>query len=115
VDAISWVHQHKLFHGSVSSSHILWNSDQNVIKLIDFGLCSDLAKDNVGLSQQLSGGSDKFVCKSPEQTGRMNREVDYRTDLYSLGISISYLLLISQVLCFMRCLRVRCHLMKNLH
>ncbi len=84
------MHQHKLFHGSLSTSHILWNPETNKIKLIDFGLCSDLVKDSAGLAQQFNSGH--VVFKSPEQTGRMNRDVDYRTDLYSLGTNMHFLL-----------------------
>ncbi|MDE3253995.1 MAG: AAA family ATPase, partial [Bacteroidota bacterium] len=55
------------------------------VKLIDFGISSkiDLRETHLGNPERLEG---TLAYNSPEQTGRMNRVVDYRTDLYSMGV-----------------------------
>ena len=57
------------------------------IKLTGFGLATRLPKENLTtLSPQLSGETLPYI--SPEQTGRMNRPLDYRSDFYSLGATL---------------------------
>ena len=55
------------------------------ITLIDFSLATELSQENHEAIEfkNLEGNLAYF---SPEQTGRMNRSLDYRTDFYSLGI-----------------------------
>jgi len=56
------------------------------VKLIDFSLSSELSRERpeLRLPNQLEG---TLAYISPEQTGRMNRDLDYRTDYYSLGVT----------------------------
>ncbi len=62
------------------------NSFLNRIKIIDFGISSriDVKMQHLGNPEILEG---TLPYISPEQTGRMNRVLDYRTDLYSLGVT----------------------------
>ena len=56
------------------------------LKIIDFGISTQLSRENPTLkSPNFLEGTLPYI--SPEQTGRMNRGLDYRTDFYSLGIT----------------------------
>lgn len=59
------------------------------LKIIDFGLSTVLSSENpLVLNPNVLEGTLVYI--SPEQTGRMNRAMDYRTDFYSLGdVSLS--------------------------
>ncbi len=83
--SLAYVHNANIIHKDINSQNILLNS-QNEIKIIDFGIASkiDLHTQDLGNPEHLEGTLEYI---SPEQTGRMNRIVDYRTDLYSLGIT----------------------------
>lgn len=70
----------------VNPSNILWNPETNVLKFGDFGIATTLSFENIeGGSIYAIEGSPTYI--SPEQTGRMNRVVDYRSDFYSLGVT----------------------------
>ena len=61
------------------------NPETSNIKIIDFGLSSLIPKENINLKSPMRlEGVLSYI--SPEQTGRINRSVDYRSDLYSLGV-----------------------------
>lgn len=79
------VHRHHIIHRNITSQNILVNLKTKQVKIIDFGLASrlDLRVHNLGNPEGLAAS---LAYISPEQTGRMNRVVDYRTDLYSLGV-----------------------------
>jgi serine/threonine protein kinase len=56
------------------------------VKITDFGIASRLSRENPTISNPtMLEGTLAYI--SPEQTGRMNRAVDYRTDFYSLGVT----------------------------
>ncbi len=80
------LHQHHIIHRDINSHNVLVNLETKQIKIIDFGLASrlDLKVQHLGNPEWLIG---TLAYISPEQTGRMNRVVDYRTDLYSLGVT----------------------------
>ncbi|NOT53998.1 MAG: AAA family ATPase, partial [Deltaproteobacteria bacterium] len=61
------------------------------LKLIDFGIATLLNRENP-LFHLPTGLEGTLAYLSPEQTGRMNRMVDYRTDFYSLGVTLYELL-----------------------
>ncbi|MBF0238462.1 MAG: AAA family ATPase [SAR324 cluster bacterium] len=80
------VHHCQIIHKDINPSNILWNPDTGQIKLIDFGIATRLSREaQTVLNPNTLEGTLAYI--SPEQTGRMNRTVDYRTDLYSLGIT----------------------------
>jgi len=84
---LSHVHDHEVMHKDVSSGNILvadgdTPGSQGGVYLIDFGLASSALQE----SPSYLASDDTLAYVSPEQTGRVNRLVDYRTDLYSLGI-----------------------------
>jgi len=80
------LHAQRIIHKDINSSNILVNPETNSVKIIDFGLASrlDLQLEHMGNPEGLAY---TLAYISPEQTGRMNRVVDFRTDLYSLGVT----------------------------
>lgn len=91
VDCLSLIHSEKVIHKDINPSNILLNKKTQKIKLIDFGISIELASENVDAEKPgVLKGTLAYV--SPEQTGRMNRILDYRTDFYSLGITFYQML-----------------------
>lgn len=80
------IHRHNIIHKDISPFNILVNLQERKVHIIDFGISTqlDLKQDYTGNPERLEG---TLEYNSPEQTGRMNRWVDYRTDLYSLGVT----------------------------
>jgi predicted ATPase len=88
---LSSVHQQRIIHKDVNPSNIVWNSQTGQVKLIDFGISTILTRENPILRNPRMG-EGTLAYLSPEQTGRMNRTLDYRTDFYSLGVTFYELL-----------------------
>ncbi|MBO0352309.1 AAA family ATPase [Phormidium pseudopriestleyi FRX01] len=90
-EIIGSIHQARIIHKDLKPSNILINPDTQVIKLIDFGISTLLSRETPSLLNpgELQG---TLAYLSPEQTGRMNRNLDYRTDFYSLGVTFYELL-----------------------
>ncbi|MHC0062204.1 trifunctional serine/threonine-protein kinase/ATP-binding protein/sensor histidine kinase [Nostoc sp. UIC 10890] len=81
------LHAQKIIHKDIKPHNILINPESGEIKLIDFSISSRLDQENTTLSNpNLLEGTLAYM--SPEQTGRMNRVCDYRTDFYSLGVTL---------------------------
>jgi len=79
------LHKSRIDHQNITPNSILINQETNTIKITDFGISNDLTRVNESVYNPLIiKGSLPYM--SPEQTGRMNRSIDYRTDFYSLGI-----------------------------
>jgi predicted ATPase/class 3 adenylate cyclase/GAF domain-containing protein/tRNA A-37 threonylcarbamoyl transferase component Bud32 len=92
VEILGQVHDRKIVHKNVIPSNILIHPESRELRLIDFSSSSELSRehlDNMTMSKRIEG-SLPYI--SPEQTGRMNRDIDYRTDYYSLGVSFYQLL-----------------------
>jgi predicted ATPase/signal transduction histidine kinase len=90
-DILDQVHQQHVMHKDVNPANIVWNPHTDQIKLIDFGISTALTRENP-VPRNPTGGEGTLAYISPEQTGRMNRGLDYRTDLYSLGVTFYELL-----------------------
>jgi predicted ATPase/serine phosphatase RsbU (regulator of sigma subunit)/tRNA A-37 threonylcarbamoyl transferase component Bud32 len=88
--ALGEIHQHHIIHKDIKPKNILWQPETETIKIIDFSIASELSLEKQSQSTQLLTGSLPYL--SPEQTGRMNRSVDYRSDFYSLGVTFYKLL-----------------------
>ncbi|MGE3609436.1 MAG: AAA family ATPase [Bacteriovoracaceae bacterium] len=83
--SIGEIHSHDLIHKDLKLQNLLINPSSLEIKITGFGLSSKLIKiQSASIAPNLIEGT--FPYMSPEQTGRMNRTVDNRSDLYSLGI-----------------------------
>ena len=88
---ISQLHQRYLIHKDINPANILLNPTTQQTKLIDFGISTKLSRENTTFrNPNLLEGTLAYL--SPEQTGRMNRAIDYRTDFYSLGVTFYELL-----------------------
>jgi predicted ATPase/signal transduction histidine kinase/tRNA A-37 threonylcarbamoyl transferase component Bud32 len=85
--ALGHVHRCGIIHKDINPSNIVWNPATGQLKLIDFGIATQLASEAPPRAgARVLEGTLPYV--SPEQTGRMNRNLDYRTDFYSLGVTL---------------------------
>ncbi|MCW5314059.1 AAA family ATPase [Nostoc sp. KVJ3] len=90
-DILADLYHHQIIHKDIKPANILINPTTKQVKLIDFSIASLLPKVNqVSTSPTVLEGTLAYL--SPEQTGRMNRGIDYRTDFYSLGVTFYELL-----------------------
>ncbi|RKZ78248.1 MAG: hypothetical protein DRR19_26745, partial [Candidatus Parabeggiatoa sp. nov. 1] len=90
-EILGQLHQRYLIHKDINPSNIILNNATKQLKLIDFGISTVLSRENATFSNpNLLEGTLAYL--SPEQTGRMNRAIDYRTDFYSLGVTFYELL-----------------------
>ncbi len=89
------LHQHDVIHLNLHLAALLYALESKQIKVADFGYASQFSREYQPIvSPQILHGNLAFI--SPEQTGRMNRAIDYRSDFYSLGV-IFYRLLTGQL------------------
>jgi histidine kinase len=80
------LHKNNIIHKDIKPSNIIINSKTLELKITDFSIASRLVKEIPKISNpNLLEGTLAYM--SPEQTGRMNRSLDYRTDFYSLGVT----------------------------
>ncbi len=85
-DILSEIHKKKVIHKDIKSDNIIFNEESSECRFIDFGISTRLSKEETSASPLgILEGSLQYI--SPEQTGRMNRALDYRTDFYSLGVT----------------------------
>ena len=78
------LHRQGIIHQSVNPDSILFNSAADEVCLADFSFATRaVGETRTPQSRRLL--SHALAYLSPEQTGRMNRTIDYRTDFYSLG------------------------------
>ncbi|MGA2848112.1 MAG: serine/threonine-protein kinase PknK, partial [Terracidiphilus sp.] len=88
--AIGQVHQHGLIHKDIKPANILIDDVGNVW-LIGFGIASQLPHERQAPAPpEIITGTLAYMA--PEQTGRMNRSIDSRSDLYSLGVTLYQML-----------------------
>ncbi|AUI69682.2 AAA family ATPase [Beggiatoa leptomitoformis] len=85
-DIIGELHQRNIMHKDINPSNIIINPKTEQVQLIDFEIATELSRETQEICN-LDTLEGNLCYISPEQTGRMNRSVDYRTDLYSLGIT----------------------------
>ncbi|BAY59668.1 serine/threonine protein kinase with two-component sensor domain (plasmid) [Leptolyngbya boryana NIES-2135] len=85
------LHRNRIIHKDLKPANLLINSTTGQIKITDFSIASILPKENQALISP-NGLEGTLPYLSPEQTGRMNRGIDYRSDFYSLGVTFYQLL-----------------------
>ncbi|WP_089093848.1 AAA family ATPase [Nodularia sp. NIES-3585] len=90
-EGLAAIHAANFIHKDINPSNIVYNKETRQLKIIDFGISTGLSQNNQTVSNinQLEG---TLAYISPEQTGRMNRGIDYRSDFYSLGVTLYELL-----------------------
>ncbi|MEG4115553.1 MULTISPECIES: AAA family ATPase [unclassified Microcoleus] len=90
-DILHYLYQNRVIHKDIKPANILINPDTKQIKLIDFSIASLLPRETQEIQNpHILEGTLAYL--SPEQTGRMNRGIDYRSDFYALGVTFYELL-----------------------
>ncbi|MGK7901191.1 MAG: AAA family ATPase [Hormoscilla sp.] len=110
VEILGEIHAANIIHKDINPSNIIFNPATDEVKIIDFGIATvfspqntpSLSRDKHGTIESSSGQAGRsenltvlegtLAYMSPEQTGRMNCSVDYRTDFYELGVTLYELL-----------------------
>ncbi|HEY9847187.1 MAG TPA: AAA family ATPase, partial [Candidatus Caenarcaniphilales bacterium] len=83
---VAALHQNNILHKDIKPDHFLANAATRQVRIIDLSTASRLPREEQTTNHHnLLVGTLAYM--SPEQTGRMNRSIDYRTDFYSLGIT----------------------------
>ncbi len=84
---IDAIHRRQIIHKDIKPQNILLDSLTGAVYLLDFGIATRLSQETQrAIRPDDLEGTLAYV--SPEQTGRMNRRLDRRSDLYSLGVSL---------------------------
>ena len=90
-ETLHYLYQNRVIHKDIKPANILINLDTKQIKLTDFSISSLLSRETQEIQNpNILEGTLAYL--SPEQTGRMNRGIDYRSDFYSLGVTFYKLL-----------------------
>ena len=79
------IHQAKILHLDLNPSNVIYDTISKKSKIIDFGSASYVSSKGIYVENAELAECDLNYI-SPEQTGRINRIVDLRSDLYSLGV-----------------------------
>jgi hypothetical protein len=86
VGALSKLHQRGLIHKDIKPANIFVNSATGAIWLTGFGIATRLPRERQSPEPpEIIAGTLAYMA--PEQTGRMNRSIDSRSDLYSVGVT----------------------------
>ena len=90
-ESLAAIHAANIIHKDINPSNIVYNPETRQLKIIDFGISTRLSQESQTIHNlnQLEG---TLAYIAPEQTGRMNRGIDYRSDFYSLGATFYELL-----------------------
>ncbi|MCF4968192.1 AAA family ATPase [Nostoc sp. CMAA1605] len=90
-DILHQLHLHRVIHKDIKPANILIHPQSKQIKLIDLSIASLLPKETQEI-QNPNTLEGTLAYLAPEQTGRMNRGIDYRSDFYALGVTLYQLL-----------------------
>jgi serine/threonine protein kinase len=86
-ETLGKIHQKGIIHKDIKPSNIILSKETGQIKLTDFSIASRVSGEKQPyVNPDLLEGTLAYI--SPEQTGRMNRSIDHRADLYSLGVTM---------------------------
>ena len=89
--ALGQVHQRGLIHKDIKPANVLANSVTGRVWLTGFGVASRLPRERQAAAPpEVIAGTLAYMA--PEQTGRMNRSIDSRSDLYALGVTLYHVL-----------------------
>jgi PAS domain S-box-containing protein len=89
--ALGKAHQRGLVHKDVKPANILVNCADGQTRLAGFGIASRLPRERQAPEPpEFIAGTLAYMA--PEQTGRMNRSIDSRSDLYALGVTFYQML-----------------------
>ena len=89
--ALHGMHERGLIHRDIHPANIFVNDSMSEVRLTGFGATSRLLRERQAPTPpELIAGTLPYMA--PEQTGRMNRSMDARSDLYSLGVTLYQML-----------------------
>ena len=89
--ALGQVHRRGLIHKDIKPANILVNRTTGKVALTGFGIASRLSRERQSPAPpEIIAGTLAYMA--PEQTGRMNRSIDSRSDLYALGVTFYQML-----------------------
>ncbi len=85
-ESLATIHAANIIHKNINPSNIVYNPTTTQLKIIDFGISTRLSQEfmKVCPPARLEG---TLAYIAPEQTGRINRGIDYRSDFYALGVT----------------------------
>ncbi len=90
-DILNYLYHHQIIHKDIKPANILIHPQTKQVKIIDFSIASLLPKETQEIKNpNVLEGTLAYLA--PEQTGRMNRSIDYRVDFYALGVTFFELL-----------------------
>src|SRR5262247_2884458 len=91
VATVGKLHERRLVHKDIKPGNILVNGATGEVRLTGFGIASRLARERQSPHppETIAG---TLAYMAPEQTGRMNRSIDSRSDLYALGVTFYQML-----------------------
>src|SRR5215467_14771516 len=89
--ALGKLHQRGLVHKDIKPANILVNDATGEVRLTGFGIASRLLRERQS-PHPLETIAGTLAYMAPEQTGRMNRSIDSRSDLYALGVTFYQML-----------------------
>jgi serine/threonine protein kinase len=85
--ALRGLHESNLIHKDVKPANVLVDSTTGQVRLMGFGIASRLRREHQAPEPpEFIAGTLPYMA--PEQTGRMNRSIDSRSDLYALGVTL---------------------------
>jgi predicted ATPase/signal transduction histidine kinase len=90
-EIVGAIHQRRVLHKDLNPTNVVMRASDRRLQVIDFGISTVLSEETAGF-QSAARVEGTLAYMSPEQTGRMNRSIDYRTDYYSLGVTLFELL-----------------------
>ena len=86
-ESLVQLHKHNVIHKDITPSNFIWSPKTGKLKLTNFSSATEMCVETPQFDN-LNSLECSLAYISPEQTGRINRTLDYRTDLYSLGICL---------------------------
>jgi hypothetical protein len=85
--AIDQLHRRSIIHKDIKPANVVVNSGTSQCWLTGFGIASRLPRERQSPDPpEIIAGTLAYMA--PEQTGRMNRSIDFRSDLYALGVTL---------------------------
>eukprot|EP01127_Copromyxa_protea_P009181 TRINITY_DN2145_c0_g1_i9.p1 TRINITY_DN2145_c0_g1~~TRINITY_DN2145_c0_g1_i9.p1 ORF type:complete len:1144 (-),score=141.97 TRINITY_DN2145_c0_g1_i9:2628-5960(-) len=88
-EAVAYMHERDILHNAIHPKVILYSPETDTYKLTGFGWATTGSAEN---ALNFFEEKDDLIYQSPEGTGRVNRSVDFRSDIYSLGATFYYFL-----------------------